>query len=684
MWPGEGSVAEEVVETFAANNVEWIATDGRVLERSTPSGQPLFYPYKIDADTVIGTGGAIDDEVLIVFRDGPISDKIGFAYQTVPPEEASDDFINNIVQSAPNFGQPDRLMTVILDGENAWESYTRSHDGKSFLRALYRKLQRAYEVGEIVTVTTSEYIHGNLDRGVPPHPITEQRELEPLWPGSWIDGTFSTWIGETEENIGWGYLLRTRTDLAASEVPRPNPSLAPPEEAESFAWYAYRAWESVYAAEGSDWFWWFGADQETPGNDDTGFDRAFRAHLGATYRYVNLAVCHRRAAQGSPCADGEDPFPQPNFAPIVQARAQRLRGPFVQGEEPTIDGRFLPDETEWNAVAGSFFDNDSGAINNPDDDLRLIYFGYGGQEEEGQTALYFALESNEDLSAKAGSDYEFRLYMAHKHITNPELGEAMQDPANPSTRSGDVIQFIGGGAAREIRVSLRTAPAAVTLSAADGLGGWTAQPHNIQVGGAAPGGRIIELRIPMADLGLALGDPVEFAIQAVVQGAVIDTAPNLGTRVVFEDITNLVFVTFEVDVTGDINRYVQIATPPPPEDSGTVFITGNQPILEDWTPNSLPLRDDGTAPDRTASDGIWTRTFGFRPGLELRYKFTIGTPQDYDRWPNTEEFPLTERGLRIPADCTSKQLTLRDTFADRPQPSGTLGPNADVVCEPEQ
>lgn len=682
MWPGEGSVAEEVVQAFADNDIEWIATDARVLERSQPYNQRLYFPYKVDGDTVQGTGGTTNDEVMMVFRDGPLSDKLGFAYQTLEGEVASDDFINGVVQFAPSFGQSDRLLTVILDGENAWQSYTREHDGKGFLTSMYRKLQEAYEIGEIITVTTSEYIHGNLDRGVPPHPITEQRELEPLWPGSWIDASFATWIGETEENIGWGYLLRARGDLAASGIPRPNPSLNEPTDQNSFAYYAYRAWESIYAAEGSDWFWWFGADQQTPGNDDTGFDRAFRSHLNATYRFMNLALCERRAQNGNPCAAGEQPITPPNFAPIIQPRAESLRGPFSPEESPVIDGAFTPDETEWNVSAGSFFDNDSGAINNPNDDIKIVYFGYIGDEngDDSDDYLFLALESNDDLSTKENTDYEFRIYLPHKHITNAEQGLFQEDPWNDTTRSGDMIQFIGSGAAREIAVDLSSAPANVTLSEANGNGGWNSVSHQIEVGGAINGGRVIELKIPLRDLGLELGDPVEFAAQAVQNGTVIDVAPNLGTRVIFEDITNLVFITFEVDTTGDVNRYVQLNTPPPPAGNGTVYITGNQNVLEEFTPNAIALRDDGQAPDRIAGDGIWTRTFGFRPGIELRYKYTIGTPQDFGRWSNTEEFPLTERGFRVPADCESKQLLVEDAFADRPQPSGSFGPNSSMTC----
>jgi hypothetical protein len=275
--------------------------------------------------------------------------------------------------------------------------------------------------------------------------------------------------------------------------------------------------------------------------------------------------------------------------------------------------------------------------------------------------------------------------LTHKHITNPDLGQFVADPANDVTRSGDTIQFIGEGPAREIAVDLTTVPARARLSYADGRGGWQEQPNDIEVGGAVRGGRVIELRIPLVDLGLELGDPVEFAVQAVQAGQVLDVAPNLGSRIVFDDITNLVFVTFQLDTSGDINRYVQIRNAPAPQGTGTVYITGNQPSLEDFVPNAVALRNDGTAPDERASDAVWSRTFGFRPGIELRYKYTIGTPQDFGRWPNTEEFPLTERGFRIPTpdECPSKKLLIRDRFADRPQPSGSFGPNSSMTCVEE-
>ncbi len=57
--------------------------------------------------------------------------------------------------------EPDRLLTVILDGENAWEWYRYDNDGKDFQNALYRKLTGLFETRQVITTTVTEYINGN-------------------------------------------------------------------------------------------------------------------------------------------------------------------------------------------------------------------------------------------------------------------------------------------------------------------------------------------------------------------------------------------------------------------------------------------------------------------------------------------------------------------------------------------
>ena len=668
MWPGEGAVAEEIVSLLVDNNIEWVATDQRVLERSAP-GAEHWFPYQIDADEVTGTGGDTDDSLIILFRDGPLSDNIGFAYQTLPGEVAAADFMENVLAQAPRFGQPDRLLTVILDGENAWELYREEHDGKGFLHAFYAALEESQAVGELVTVTPSEYIHGNLERSVAEHAIVDQAELEPLWRGSWIDASYAVWIGESEENLGWNYLLQARTDLELSGLPRPNPVAAAPDPSDAEAYAIYRAWTSLYAAEGSDWFWWYGDDMTSAANDDTPFDRAFRSHLNGAYEAMNTAL----ELRDEPTFD-----PPPDFGPIVQPRADTLQGPFET--LPAIDGEFLPDETEWSVAAGSFFDNDSsGTMAGPNDDIALVYYGYAGDD------VYLAIQFNDDLDAKLGTNYRVAIYLNYKHIVDPDLGTFVPDPQvlNGTSVEGIPLNFVGGGAGWLLEIGFSGSSPTVSLSLADGSDGWIpADVGGIEVGGPVAGGQILELRIPWAALRMAFGDPFEFLIVAANGDSAIDQAPQLESKIVFDDATNLVIVVFEVDASGDttpINTYVEIANPPPPDGTGIVYITGNQDQFGNWYPNLYAMRDDGTGGDRVASDQIWTRSFSFRPALLLRWKYSIGLPTDEGRWTNTEEFPLTERGYTLPDSPTT--VILQEIFADRPQPTGTLGPNTEVVIE---
>lgn len=675
MWPGEGSVAEEVVSAFVDAGVRWVATDKDVLlntlDKMGQSAPPCAHcrPYRLDADTVGGDGGGQADEMAIVFRDTGLSNKLGWSYQPMWGQVAAQDFLKDLLNMAPAFGGPDRLVTVVLDGENAWESYVKEHDGKGFLRALYRALNDAAVVGEVVPVSVAEYLLGNPTRAIPAHPVHDLPELEPLQPGSWIGGDFAIWIGEPEENAAWGYLSQARKALTASGIVRPDPAAPAPEEGASLAYQAWRAYEEMYAAEGSDWFWWYGADMTSPANDDTPFDAAFRSHLVGMYQAMNAAL----SLQGKP------PVTVPDFPPLVQANQKAPTGPFTT--PPVLDGQVAPSEA-WVSEGGLFYDNDSGSMANPLDDIASVYYGYTADR------FYCALTFNLDLNQKAQTPYAVSLYFSHKHILDPQTGQFEQDPMNQTDRYGRDLSFLTGGAAREVRVDFSQKPSAVGVFQADGSGGWVpAGSGNVQVGGpAASGGKALEFSIPFASLGLALGDPLEFLAVTGDQTGGRDRAPNLTGKMVFEDVTNLVYVAFEVDVTGSqvaLDTYGPIKNPPPPKGKGIVYIAGNQDKLANWIPNKVALRDDGVAPDLVAGDGVWSGVFGFMPGTLLRYKYTIGIPTDEGKWSGTEEFPLTERGFDVTKDPSCKKMKVRDIFADRPQPTGTLGPKSTLdACVP--
>ena len=274
MWPAEGAVAQSVVPLFARRGVGWIATDAGVLARSGRWG------YRVDDPDVLCQPYRAEehpDALSVFFRDAWLADHIGFHYQAYADyPTAAREFLAQIKDRFAwrVTGDNDRVLTVVLDGENAWSAYRE--DARPFLHALYGLLERD---GEIQTVTFAEYLEGNPARGVGPHPPESQAKVYELFTGSWIDEVGSapgvdlgTWIGEAEENRAWELLGAVRDELDRRGA---TPTNAP------------APFEALYAAEGSDWFWWYGDDQDS-GNDPV-FDDLFRTHLRNVYRAINVA-----------------------------------------------------------------------------------------------------------------------------------------------------------------------------------------------------------------------------------------------------------------------------------------------------------------------------------------------------------------------------------------------------------
>lgn len=269
MWPAEGAVSQSAIPFFARHGVHWIATDRGVLARSGRWGYNADDPNVLCQSYRAEEG---DHRLTVFFRDSQLSDAIGFHYYAYADyTQAAQDFLRQVKErfAYQLAGDEDRVLVVALNGENAWGAYRE--DGRPFLHALYDLLERD---GEIETVTFAEYIEGNPARDVRPHPIEAQTKVYDLFTGSWIDENGSapgvdlgTWIGEPEENRGWELLGQARDVLRQAD--------ATPESAPA-------AYDALYAAEGSDWFWWFGEDQDS-GNDEE-FDDLFRNHLKNVYR----------------------------------------------------------------------------------------------------------------------------------------------------------------------------------------------------------------------------------------------------------------------------------------------------------------------------------------------------------------------------------------------------------------
>ena len=311
MWPSEGSVSPEAAALLAGAGVRWAATDEMVLWKSLRGGTPkrelLYRPWVFASE-----GG----DLALFFRDHDLSDRIGFVYSTWKPADAVADFLRQLRRighahhAAGLRGRP--VVSVILDGENCWEHY--AEDGRAFLEALYGALEAAEDIR---TRTPSEVLADGPEAG----------RLEFLHSGSWIDGDFHIWAGHPEKNRAWDLLARTRGALVAAGCSRETH----PE-----------AWESLGAAEGSDWFWWFGEDHYT--SDKALFDNLFRSHLQAA---------HEKAGR---------PVPNWVFTPIISRPAGAASRQEPTGiVRPVIDGR-LTRYYEWHGAGSWEFGTGGGSM----------------------------------------------------------------------------------------------------------------------------------------------------------------------------------------------------------------------------------------------------------------------------------------------------------------------------------
>jgi len=273
MWPSEGAVGEHIVDMVYEAGFRWWATDRGVLEMSGKWGYETEDPDVLLRPYLAGKPGR---QISTFFRHTRLSDDIGFAMQDYADyDAAAEEFLRWVREGfARRVESPgDRILSLILDGENAWGSYRNA--GRAFLRGIYRRLN---DDPELVTTTFSEFIEGNPDRGVRPHPPEEQPEVSPLYTASWIDemgsphgNDLNIWIGSPEENRAWELLGAARDRLdEAGATPESQPD----------------AFEAIYVAEGSDWFWWFGDDFVLPAGSGWMFDWLFRERLKDVYRFL--------------------------------------------------------------------------------------------------------------------------------------------------------------------------------------------------------------------------------------------------------------------------------------------------------------------------------------------------------------------------------------------------------------
>ncbi len=259
VWLSEGSISKDAVELLDELDIQWTASGENVWrnsarlsklpEQDITSKRGLFQVYR-------ASGG----KCRIFFRDDGLSDLIGFEYRNWDAVDAVANFIMHLrnISKFLNEGAGDCCISVILDGENAWEYFP--DNGVHFIDRLYRAL---IEEPGIETITFAEAMQ--LPTAV----------LPAICPGSWVYGSFSTWIGDAEKNRAWDLLVEAKRDYDRFM------DMTTLDEQQRA-----RITRQLAICEGSDWFWWFG--DYNPSESVQDFDRLYRCQLRMLYQLMGM------------------------------------------------------------------------------------------------------------------------------------------------------------------------------------------------------------------------------------------------------------------------------------------------------------------------------------------------------------------------------------------------------------
>jgi alpha-amylase/alpha-mannosidase (GH57 family) len=221
--------------------------------------------------------------------------------------------------------------------------------------------------------------------------------------------------------------------------------------------------EEILVAEGSDWFWWYGDDHSSA--HDAEFDDLFRRHLRNAYRLL------------------QKPAPDELFISNISSSAPPDQTDPAGFVTPTLDG----EETsyfEWLGAGALEVREVAGAMHQAEQRpamVTLVRFGFDPDR------LYVRLDARRPMIDLLAEEYEFSL----KFLTPERLRFSVRQ---------QVGRLTGLFWEREL-----DAPR------------WTVRGPGLAVVAA---GSILELAIPLADLGVTAGDAVVFFV------AVYDSAAN--------------------------------------------------------------------------------------------------------------------------------------------------------------
>ena len=493
VWNSENAVSEAIVPAMVDTGFQWTVSDQGVLYKSNVSAGTVG--RSVDNQTAVYTVTVSGRTATILFRDQDLSNKVSFGWGGRPTADALDEFESILRSRWENMTDPDNsLLTIAADGENWMFLAGYPNDGRDFLNGLYTRLAALQTAGWVHTTTVKDFLA---------RPGLVKVSLTILATGSW-DGsnTLQTWQGEEEEQVGWARLVKARQAVVAFTQATEGRDFVDPVNSTPAV---KAAWEAIFAAEGSDWFWWYGRDQDS--GADGQFDVLFKEHLRAAYTAAGVTPPTDVTTRWGPAA-------------VASTSPQGAK-------EVRIDGRI--DVGEWDNASRStqtVFGNERLLLSD-------LYVGFD------YSTLFVRVEINGDPNATLwtlGEDLDLYISPAVVNAFNDMESNLNRYAVNFASRTGDhAFNWAVGFRFRilfdqALSTGLTNWALFKPQTGADflGTGTYVFQYRKTDQVGV---NTAIEVAIPFADLGVAGGDLVRVAAVTSRGGADVDIIPALPAEV---------------------------------------------------------------------------------------------------------------------------------------------------------
>lgn len=477
IWPSEQCVSPKTLELFADFGLKWTLTDEGILAQTINKEFVRDFngymedPY--DLTVAYEYTGKNKAPISVIFRDSVMPNLINFEYSQHNSVEAANDLYDRIKTIQTKLKQsPDKnnLLTIALDGENCWESYP--DDGEIFIKTLYDLIENDKT---LETVLVSDY----LDK------VESKKKLKTIHTGSWVNRNLKLWIEEPTKDLAWQLVLKTREDLVSFAKKCDDSEIIK------------QAWEELYVAQGSDWFWWFGEPNDS-GQDEI-FDYLFRIHL------INIYNLFKK------------PVPDYLNVPLTVYMGKPLRNP-KSSITPIINGVIMKKDNWKNAGCIEIPDGPILQSNKPFD---RIYFGCDSDN------LYLRFDVNKTYLQRkiehVGDNF-LNHFQTFIYLKNEQLAHKCAANIRTITKLETIYPTMLDKYTHEITISsVRDKIAPIVMSKANKNGLWSLKMNN-KVKMAFVD--ILEVAIPFDELEVNAGERLEFFIVHALRDVANDFYPK--------------------------------------------------------------------------------------------------------------------------------------------------------------